>query len=420
MYGLVDCNNFFVSCERIFNPSLRNRPVVVLSNNDGCAVALSNEAKALGIKRGNPFFEIRSLCEANNVAVFSGNHRLYGDISSRVMATISELVPEIEVYSVDEAFLNLNGIGPDELPGFNRELVRRIRRNVGVPVSLGVAHTKTLAKIGARFAKKFPGYRSVCAVDTEQKRRKALSLTPVGDVWGVGRRLNRRFAQVGIDTALDLADRPSTDIERLLNVTGQRTWRELNGEACISMEYTEKTKKQLCCSRSFGEMTTDIERLSEAIAAFSSILGRKLREQKICAVSLSVFLHTNAFRQDLQQYFNSAAYSLDEPTSDTMRITEAAVSALRRVYRREYYYKKAGILITETVPESNIQQSLFSTPADRERRRKLMSVVDFINAGSCARDTVHVARYTPVTSCMRQEHISRNYSTQLKDIIQIY
>lgn len=419
MYGLIDCNNFFVSCERIFNPSLRNRPVVVLSNNDGCAVALSNEAKALGIKRGNPFFEISSLCKANNVAVFSGNHRLYGDISSRVMATISELVPEIEVYSVDEAFLDLNGFSPQEMPQLNRELVRRVRRNVGVPVSLGVAPTKTLAKIGARFAKKFPGYKGVCAVDTDHKRRTALSLTPVGDVWGVGRRLNRRFAQVGIGTALDLADRPAKDIERLLNITGQRTWRELNGEACISMELTEKNKKQLCCSRSFGEMTSDLERLSEAIAAFSSILGRKLREQKICAVSLSVFLHTNAFRHDLQQYFNSAGYTLDEPTSDTMRLTEAAVVALRRVYRKEYCYKKAGILITETVPESSIQQSLFCTPADRERRRKLMSVVDFINTGSGARDTVHVARYAPVTSCVRHEHMSRNYSTQLKDIIHI-
>lgn len=419
MIGLIDCNNFFVSCERVFLPALRQRPVVVLSNNDGCIVALSNEAKALGLKRGNPFFQVRDLCERNGVVAFSGNHRLYGDMSSRVMATLGALVPSMEIYSVDEAFLDLDFCLADEVVDFGRSLVARVRRHTGIPTSLGIAPTKTLAKVAARFAKKYPAYHAVCMIDNDEKRRKALSLTEIEDVWGIGRRLSRRLRDVGIQTALDLADRPKEDVERLFNIVGQRTWRELNGEPCITIELSTPAKKQMCCSRSFAEDIYDFDRLSQAIAAFAGILGRKLREQGSAAVSLSVFVHTNSFRTDLPQYYNSSHRALDEPTNDTMLITDAAVECLRAVYRKEYGIKKAGIYICEICPEASMQQSLFARDGERERRRRLMEVVDTINSGSLGRDKVHVARYIPVDSCIRRELSSRLYSTKLNDIISV-
>lgn len=420
MFGLIDCNNFFVSCERVFMPVLKTRPVVVLSNNDGCIVALSNEAKALGLKRGDPYFQVRALCERHNVVAFSGNHRLYGDMSARVMSTLSTMVPEMEVYSVDEAFLMLDGFDPANLPDFGRSIVAKVRRHTGIPTSLGIAPTKTLAKVAARFAKKYPAYRSVCIIDSDDKRRKALSLTAIDDVWGIGRRLSRRLHDVGIETALDFADRPEADIRRLLNIVGQRTWRELRGEPCIALETAPPDKKQMCCSRSFATEIYSFDQLSQAIAGFAGILGRKLRAQNSMAVSISVFGYTNAHRSDQPQYCGSAHRTLDEPTADSMQLTEAAVDCLHRMYRQGYGFKKAGILITEICPAASMQQSLFGNDADRQRRRRLMEVVDQINSGSMAHDRVHVARYSPVDSCIRREMSSRLYSTKLTDAIQIH
>lgn len=419
MIGLIDCNNFFVSCERVFMPALRERPVVVLSNNDGCIVSLSSEAKALGLKRGNPFFQIRDLCERNGVTAFSGNHRLYGDMSGRVMATLGTMVSDLEIYSIDEAFLNLDFCRSDTLESFGRSIVARVRRNTGIPTSLGIAPSKTLAKIAARFAKKYPAYHAVCIIDNEEKRRKALQLTDIGDVWGIGRRLSRRMHDVGIHSALDLADRPKADIERLLNIVGERTWRELNGEPCITMDIVEPAKKQMCCSRSFAEDIYNLNRLSEAIAAFAGILGRKLREQKSVTMSMSVFIHTNSFRSDQPQYYGNAHFTLDEGTNDTIQLTEVAVDCLRRAYRKGYGIKKAGIHICEICPEVSLQQSLFAKEGERERRRRLMEVVDRINAGSAEHDKVHVARYSPISSCVRNELKSRLYSTRLDDAIKV-
>lgn len=417
MYGLVDCNNFFVSCERVFAPALRRRPVVVLSNNDGCAVALSNEAKALGLKRGDPYFRIQTLCDRHGVEVLSGNHRLYGDMSNRVMATLSSLVPEIEIYSIDEAFLHLDGWDPAELPEFGRRIVRKVRRDTGIPVSIGVASTKTLAKVAARYAKKYPGYRSVCMIGTDEARRKALSLLPVGDVWGVGRRILRRMMQMGIDTALDLADMPAEDVLRTFNVALQRTWRELNGQSCIDTEMIDPPQKQMCCSRSFGTMLTEFDDLRKAVALFATIVSRKLRERHLAAVSLSVFIHTNAFRDDMEQYCNSACRRLAEAANDTMSITSTAVECLRSIYRRGYSYKKAGIVISELVDEQAVRKSLFSTEEERARRHRLMDVLDGINANSIARDTVHIASYEPAECLVRGERRSKLYSSRLKDII---
>lgn len=419
MIGLIDCNNFFVSCERVFNPALRDKPVVVLSNNDGCAVALSNEAKALGVKRGDPYFQIQHLCKRHGIAVFSGNHRLYGDMSSRVMAVLGSIVPEIEIYSIDEAFLHLEGWETKDLPGVGRDIVRRVRRATGIPTALGIAHTKTLAKVAAKFAKKYPGYRGCALIDTEDARRKALGLTEVRDVWGVGRRLRRKFENIGVNTALQFADMPVDHVRRMLNVVGERTWRELNGEPCIAVEEEVPRKKQMVCSRSFGKMLSSFEELHQAIALFATILSRKLREQGVAAASLSVFIHTNSFRDDMEQYYNSTFLRLSEATSDTFALVEAATRCLAQIYRTGYYYKKAGVMINEIVRRKAIRKSLFTDPEDRERRARLMTVLDSINASSNAHDTVHVATYNPVEALVRAEQRSRLYSTRLADAIVI-
>lgn len=417
MIGLIDCNNFFVSCERVFDPSLRRRPVIVLSNNDGCAVAMSNEAKKIGIKRGTPFFQMKDIVERHQVAVLSGNHRLYGDMSSRVMATISEIIPEIEIYSVDECFIRFDRWPTEDIAVTGHDIVKRVRRNVGIPTSLGIAPTKTLAKIAARFAKKFPAYNSVCVIDSEEKRLKALALTPVEDVWGIGRRLGRKMRARRINTALDLASLPASEIRHLVNIVGERTWRELRGEPCIEMEITAPDKKQICCSRSFANMIFEADSLFEATAAFAAIASRKLRQQGSAAASVSVFIHTNTHREDMEQYHASNFIQLPEATNDVMTLTEAAIRALRPIFRKGFGYKKAGIIITDIVPADALQQSLFTDADDREKRRRLMRVMDSINSGTKARDMVHVATRTPLESCVRCEHASRRYSTRLSDII---
>lgn len=419
MIGLIDCNNFFVSCERVFNPSVRNKPVIVFSNNDGCAVAISNEAKALGVKRGDPFFKIKGVCKAYDIQTFSGNHKLYGDMSSRVMAVLSSVVPEIEIYSIDEAFLHLDSFGQESFQEFGRDIVRRVRRYTGIPTSLGIAPTKTLAKVAARFAKKYPGYRSCCVIDSEDKRRKALELTPVREVWGIGRRLNRKLNDHGIFTALQLADLPKEDIDKLFNVTGEKTWMELNGNPCVGFEPEDTQQKQMICSRSFGKALTDFDDLSAAVAAFANIVGRKMRERSLCAVSLSVFVHTDGFRPDLPQYYNTAHRTLSEPTADTMTLTAAATQALRSVFRNGFAYKKAGIIINELTDGNHIQQSLFSNAADRQRRQRLMAAVDSINSCSIGRDTIHTGAYCSIDNFVRREKPSRLFSTRLSDIITI-
>ena len=419
MIGLIDCNNFFVSCERVFNPSVRQKPVIVFSNNDGCAVSISNEAKSLGVKRGDPFFKIKGACKAYGIETFSGNHKLYGDMSSRVMSTLSSLVPDIEVYSIDEAFLHFDSVAVDDLTAFGREIVRKVRRNTGIPTSLGIAPTKTLAKVAAKFAKKYPGYNSCCIIDSEDKRRKALELTPIRDVWGIGRRLSNRLADYGVTTALQFADWSKDDVEKVLNVTGEKTWMELNGQPCIDFETEDAPQKQMICTRSFGKAVTSFEDLATSMAAFANNVGRKLRERSLCAVALSVFIQTDRFREDIEQYYKSAHRTLDEPTNDTLKITAVATDALRSIYLKYHGYKRAGIMITELTDATHIQQSLFGDSAERERRKKLMAVVDSINRCSLGHDKIHAASYSSIDGFVRREKPSRLFSTRLSDIITI-
>lgn len=419
MIGLIDCNNFFVSCERVFDPSLLDRPVIVLSNNDGCAVAISNEAKALGIKRGVPYYQIKSIVERNNIAILSGNLRLYGDMSSRVMATLSSIVPEIEIYSIDEAFLDMSGWELEQLPEIGRQIVERVRRDTGIPTSLGIAPTKTLAKIASHFAKKYPGYKGACVMDTNAKIEKALELTDLNDVWGIGRKLNKKLRECGIFTAGDFARLPFERVKRLVNITGERTWRELNGEPCIDMETITPEKKQICTSRSFSKALTDIDSLANAVSSFTSIASRKLREQRSFAVSISVFIHTNAYRTDLEQYFKSTHIKLDEPTNDTLTLTSTAINALKSIYRKGYAYKKAGVIITEVVDAGQVQPGLFVPPEERAKRRRLMRVIDSINYSTTATDMVHTASFDPGMKLARKDLMSGHYTTRLSDIITI-
>lgn len=419
MTGLIDCNNFFVSCERIFNPRLRGIPVAVLSNNDGCIVALSNEAKAVGLRRGDPYFKVKDICDSNSVAVLSGNHRLYGDISSRVMDTIASVAGDVNIYSIDEAFIDFGEFSDEDLEAVGRMIVRRVRRDVGIPTSLGIAPTATLAKAASHFAKKYPAYRGVCLIDSEQKRRKALELTEIGDVWGIGRRLLKRFAAYGIRSAIQYADMPFEDVCKIMNISGQRTWRELNGIACVDLDDHDAPQKQMCCTRTFAVGLTSVEQLSDAIAMFATTVARRMRERRLVAKGLTVFLQTNSHHPDQPQYCPSCYLPLAEATHDTMSVADVAQTALRRIFRTGYAFKRAGIIIPEVMPESGATPSLFTDCDERERRRRLMGVIDLINSSSLSHDRVHIASYMPVESCVRCEMRSPNYSTCFSDIIKV-
>lgn len=421
MYALVDCNNFFVSCERVFRPELVGRPVIVLSNNDGCAVALSNEAKALGLKRGDPYFKIKATCDRHDVAVLSGNHRLYSDVSSRVMATLQALTEaDIEIYSIDEAFVPIDASTGDPA-GFGRYVVERVKKLTGVPISVGIAPTKTLAKVAARFAKKYPGYRGSCIIDSEERRIKSLSLTEVGDVWGIGRRQSRKLLERGIDTALKLAELPEPTVKRLFNATGQRTWQELNGTPCIKHEPVAPDKQTITSSRSFAADVRDFEELRKAVCSFASIIGNKLRRQDGFTSEVTVFVCTNRFHEREPQYFNTATVRLPDPTNYTPLLAEAATAALRAVWREGYGFKKAGVTISRITSRDGLQPNLFADHDRDAKRDRLMQVVDSINNASVGGCYVRIASMgAGLDDMIRREHDSRLYTSRLSDIIEVH
>ncbi len=420
MYALVDCNNFFVSCERVFQPQLEGRAVVVLSNNDGCVVARSNESKAMGIKMGTPFFKVKHFVESGALEVRSSNYALYGDLSARVMSILAETVPHIEIYSIDEAFLHLDGISREAVPGLCRDLVARIRRWVGIPVSIGVAPTKTLAKIASHFAKSYPGYKGVCMMDSDAKRLKALELTPIEDVWGVGRRLAPRMHASGIRTALDYVTRPESWVRSNFNIPGVRTWEELQGRACVE-EDREERRKSICTSRSFADMISDEDELCLRVSDFAASCAHKLREEGSAAGEVTAFLYTNRFREDMRQYFPSATVRLAVAANSTHEIVGAALRAFRTIYRPEYMYKKAGVIVNAIVPADAVQSSLFDNDEElRDRQERLSKVMDAVNAGGNSLLRLASQRSGHYADGIRSEYRSRLYSTSLDDIIEIY
>lgn len=373
MIALADCNNFYVSCERVFRPSLEGRPVIVLSNNDGCAVARSNEAKALGIAMGAPYHQIKRLCGRNGVFVFSSNYELYGDMSRRVVSVLSRFSPEMEIYSIDESFLNLEG-SPDPL-GLSGRMRETVRKWTGIPISVGLGKTKTLAKLANRLAKK----EHAGCLQVEAGNRSTLGNVPIEDVWGVGRRLSVRLRRVGLENAWAFAQAPSSAIRAIGGVTLERTQRELTGVPCLEMEEVPQPRKNTCCSRSFGKPVTGRGELEEAVANYAVRATRKVRAEGSLACGLQVFLTTNRFRKDQPQYSNSRTLSLDEPTDDPIRIVRNAKALLSSIYRKGYAYKKAGVLLLDLVSGRSRQGLLFEEHGD-ERRRGFVNALEEVAA----------------------------------------
>lgn len=420
-YALVDCNNFFVSCERAFQPELEGKPVVVLSNNDGCVVARSNESKAMGIKMGTPFFKIRDKVESGNLIVRSSNYSLYGDLSSRVMSILAAAVPKIEIYSIDEAYLCVDGIDKKKLEVLCPELVRRIRKWVGIPVSIGIASTKTLAKVANHFAKKYPGYKGVCRIVTEEQRAKALKLTPIGDVWGIGRRVAPRLLAMGLTTAYDYVSMPQDWVYKNLGLGGLRVWNELNGKESVEEERDE-ARQSICTSRSFAETITDIQELSARVSDFAAKCAEKLRHDGTAAYCINTFLYTNRFREDKPQDFPDATIRLDMPASSTQEVVSAALKALKLIWKPGFEYKKAGVVVFDIVNRDERQLTLFETDsAKKEKQDVLSQVMDNVNVSS-GQNVLRVAtqRSGHYADGIRREHASRLFSTDWDSIIEIH
>jgi len=380
MYGIIDCDNCYVSCERVFRPDLNGKPVVVLSNNDGCVVARSNEAKKMGIKAGMPYFQLAELFPNQKIAVFSSNYELYGEMTGRVVSIIRQEVPAYFRYSIDECFIYLDGMEHLDLKKWGENLHGKIKQCVGMPVSIGLAPNKTLAKMASHFAKKYQGYHHCCMVDTEEKRVKALKLYPIDEVWGIGHRYAARLEAMGVKTAYDFAQHPESWVRATFNnIVILRTWKELNGEDCIPNEEMAK-KKSICTSRSFNGMITDLDDIRTHVSNYAVRCAEKLRRQGTVASIVGVFLNTNPFREDLPQYWNFQEERLITPTSSSIAIAKKADEVLTKLYRKGYHYKKAGVIVMGIGPESPIQQDLFDMNAEQfQKMRRLDAVIDRIN-----------------------------------------
>ncbi len=405
LFALCDCNSFYCSCERLFRPELRDKPVVVLSNNDGCIVALTPEAKTLGLIMGTPFFQVREQIERQGVAVFSSNYELYGDMSARVMATLAEHAPRIERYSIDEAFIELDGMQPGSLMNFGKGLRRTVRQWTGIPIGVGIAPTKTLAKIANNAAKRSGA--GVCVLDpATTEGKELLARLPCEKIWGIARRLawrledklgvggppppdppappgrgGRLYATRGGRPAASLAAANRRAVRQHLGVVGERIVWELNGVSCLELEEIEDPRKNICCSRSFGEPVEDYESLRQAVATHATRAGEKLRRQGLAATSIAVFLMTNRFRPDRPQYNPQLGRELLIPTSFTPELIGEATEILRRIYRPGFRYVKAGVLCFGLVPDSEKQQHLFrgQTPEQAAKEKRLMVAVDALN-----------------------------------------
>lgn len=368
-----------MSCERVFRPDLNGKPVVVLSNNDGCVVARSNEAKALGIKAGTPYFQLKDLFPGQEIAVFSSNYELYIDMTDRVMSLIRQEVPEFYRYSIDEGFCMLDGMNFLDLKEWGEKLHQTIKRCTGMPVSIGIAQTKTLAKMASHFAKKYPGFNHCCYIDNIERRNKALELYPIEEVWGIGRQYAKRLQAERVTTAYDFAMKPKSWVRATFNVVVERTWRELNGDDCVPLEDLGK-KKSICTSRSFPGMVPDFETLRTSISNFAAHCAEKLRKQQSAASIVSVFIDTNHFREDLPQYWNWAQESLLTPTSSTQDIVQCALRCTQRIFRQGYQYKRAGVVVAGICPDTAVQTNFIDYDSERyEKKKRLDEAIDKIN-----------------------------------------
>ena len=377
IFALVDCNNFYVSCERIFEPSLEGRSVVVLSNNDGCVVSRSNEAKKLGIGMGVAFFKVKDFADKHGLVALSSNYTLYADMSRRVMETLCNFTPEIEVYSIDEAFLNLSGFG-DNLADYGRRIRQTVKQWTGMPVSIGIAETKTLAKIANRIAKRSPEADGVFELTGQARIDEALARTDVEHIWGVGIKTCIKLKRAGIKTAFALRGVDIEWMRRRFGVTGVRTVYELRGISCYELEEQPPTKKGITVSRMFGRKVETVEELKEAIASYASRAGEKLRDEGQAAGTMTVFVTTSRFVESRKRYFNSRGVHFPTATNYTPELIDYATGAVERLYKKGFLYAKAGLILGDLVPEGRVQGNLFDQ-ADRQKSRRLMQAIDAVN-----------------------------------------
>ena len=431
MYGIVDCDNCYVSCERVFRPDLEGKPVVVLSNNDGCVVARSNEAKALGIKEGMPYFQMEQQFPNQKIAVFSSNYELYGELTSRVVSIIRQEAPAYFRYSIDECFVYLDGIEHGRLQHWGEHLHQRIWQSVGMPVSIGLAPNKTLAKIAAKLAKRFEVYRHCCLIDNDANRIAVLKWLPVEDVWGIGRRYAARLQALGCRTAYDFAIHHKDWVRMTFNnINILRTWQELNGEDVVPNEELTK-KKSICTSRSFNGMIADLDTLNTHVSNYASRCAEKLRKQGTVASVVGVFLSTNPFREDLPQCWRYEERRLVTPSSSTIHIVKAAKEVLKGIYHKGYLYKRAGVIVLGITPDSPLQQDLFDLDAERiQKFRRLDKVIDRINKRYGTETIVIGAQqYTQkdgkhveagvFANAIKHDFKSKNPTTRWSDIIKL-
>jgi DNA polymerase V len=418
MYALVDCNNFYCACEKIFNPGLEGRPMIILSNNDGCAISRSEEAKALGIAMAAPVFMMQDLIEKHKVAVFSSNYTLYGDISDRIMGTLASFASSMELYSIDEAFLDLGDLGENDLAVQGSTLRKTILKNIGIPVCVGIASTKTLAKMANRYIKKIGSPTGVFWAVDHGQTEAMLASTPVSDIWGIGHQHALFLSRSGFKTAADFSRAPEDWVRKNLSVVGLRILYELRGVPSMEWEPAKSVRKNICTSRSFGKRIGDKNRMAEALANYAASCAAKLREDQSCCRRLEVFIQTNPHKTEEKQYRRSVTIDLDRATSHSGEIIKAALQGLDLIFKPGFLYMKCGVTVMELVEESAVQGSFFDR-ADRQKDERLMKTMDKINR-SLGKDIVRSAvqgferKYR-----LKAAFLSPRYTTQMSEILVI-
>jgi DNA polymerase V len=419
LIALVDCNNFYVSCERVFRPDLVGRPVAVLSNNDGCIVARSQEVKDLGVKMGVPLFQIQQLVNQHQIQLFSSNYSLYADMSARVMATLEEFAPSLEVYSIDEAFLDLTGIYPCQKDpiAYGQRIRKAVFRATGIPVCVGMGPTKTLAKLANFAAKKWKMTGGVLDLSDTVRREKLMRIVPVGEVWGIGSRTTAKLNQVGINTVWDLAAQPSKRIQTQFNIVVARTVLELNGIPCLELEEIAPDKQQIVCSRSFSRRLTEYGELSQALAEFCSRAAEKLRRQHSVVGCITVFIRTNPFNPQEPQYQRSASIKLDAATQDTRAIIATTNRLLTEIFRQGYNYQKCGVQLSHIQPAITPGQiDLFEMATNQPDGKQLMKVVDRINRRFPKAISIAATGFDKIWKA-KAERVSQRYTTDWNELV---
>jgi len=415
MFALVDCNNFYASCERVFRPDLNGKPIVILSNNDGCVIARSNEAKSLGIPMGAPAFKYKTEFIRNNIHVFSSNYALYGDMSARVMTMLSSFTPDIEIYSIDEAFLKFDGFEKFNLHEYGLEIKNKVTKGTGIPVSIGFAYTKALTKAANRVVKKFPERtKGVYTIDSEYKRIKALKWLAIEDVWGIGRRHAKRLKSIGVHTAYQFTQLSDDWIKSNMSIVGLRLKRELEGVQTSELEKPQD-KKSIATTRTFDKSTSDYNIIKERISTFSVTCSEKLRNQKSVCNSVLVFLSSNYHRKDLPQYNRSIVVKLPFPTNSAIEISKFAHHGLTQIFKESYQYKKAGVVVMDLVPENLTQLSIFEN--SNPKHKDLMATIDKLNNTIGQKKIKLASQSLDRTWKMKQEKLSPRYTTNIDDVI---